>query len=70
MAKEYIMVLYGDRMENEDKTSHSYRTNLPHNSPYAFSENRVIDAVELEGLEMVLVHGTWAARKDTEQITL
>ncbi|HMR29270.1 MAG TPA: hypothetical protein PKE21_17465 [Flavobacteriales bacterium] len=23
----------------------------PHNSPYAFSENRVIDAVELEGLE-------------------
>jgi hypothetical protein len=24
----------------------------PHNSPYAFSENRVIDAVELEGLEM------------------
>jgi RHS repeat-associated protein len=38
----------------------------PHNSPYAFSENRVIDAVELEGLEMVLVHGTWAARKDTK----
>jgi len=25
----------------------------PHNSPYAFSENRVIDAVELEGLEQV-----------------
>ena len=23
----------------------------PHNSPYAFSENRVIDAIELEGLE-------------------
>ncbi|NJM79323.1 MAG: hypothetical protein HC854_06335 [Flavobacterium sp.] len=23
----------------------------PHNSPYAFSENKVIDAVELEGLE-------------------
>jgi len=23
----------------------------PHNSPYAFSENRVIDMVELEGLE-------------------
>jgi len=23
----------------------------PHNSPYAFSENRVLDAVELEGLE-------------------
>lgn len=25
----------------------------PHNSPYAFSENRVIDGVELEGLEYV-----------------
>lgn len=25
----------------------------PHNSPYAFSENRVIDGVELEGLEIV-----------------
>ncbi|WNJ21515.1 hypothetical protein [Pontibacter sp. G13] len=24
----------------------------PHNSPYAFSENRVIDGVELEGLEV------------------
>jgi RHS repeat-associated protein len=28
----------------------------PHNSPYAFSENRVIDGVELEGLEVVSVH--------------
>jgi hypothetical protein len=25
----------------------------PHNSPYAFSENRVIDCIELEGLEAV-----------------
>lgn len=29
----------------------------PHNSPYAFSENRVIDGIELEGLEVVLVNG-------------
>lgn len=29
----------------------------PWNSPYAFSENRVIDGVELEGLEVVSVHG-------------
>jgi len=29
----------------------------PHNSPYAFSENRVIDGFELEGLEVVLVNG-------------
>lgn len=29
----------------------------PHNSPYAFNENRVIDGVELEGLEVQLVTG-------------
>ena len=28
----------------------------PHNSPYAFSENRVVDGVELEGLEYYTVH--------------
>ena len=27
----------------------------PYNSPYAFSENRVIDAIELEGLEKVVI---------------
>ena len=27
--------------------------NYPHNSPYAFSENRVIDAIEFEGLEQI-----------------
>jgi RHS repeat-associated protein len=32
----------------------------PWNSPYAFSENRVIDAVELEGLEAYFVHGTFS----------
>jgi RHS repeat-associated protein len=31
----------------------------PHNSPYAFSENRVIDGVELEGLEFI---DYWNAR--------
>ena len=31
----------------------------PHNSPYAFSENRVIDGIELEGLEVVSVHGEY-----------
>ena len=30
----------------------------PWNSTYAFSENRVVDGVELEGLEVILVHGT------------
>ena len=29
---------------------------FPHNSPYAFSENRVIDGFEFEGLEIVLVN--------------
>ena len=28
----------------------------PHNSPYAFSENRVLDAIELEGLESLSAH--------------
>lgn len=37
----------------------------PHNSPYAFSENRVIDAVELEGLEMVQVNYTYDAASNT-----
>ena len=36
----------------------------PHNSPYAFSENRVIDGVELEGLEVVLIHGTRQSDSD------
>ncbi|SEC76789.1 RHS repeat-associated core domain-containing protein [Tenacibaculum sp. MAR_2009_124] len=30
-----------------------------HNSPYSFSENRVIDAVELEGQEKIIVHSPW-----------
>lgn len=30
--------------------------NFPHNSPYAFSENRLIDGIEFEGLEVVLVN--------------
>ncbi len=30
----------------------------PFNSTYAFSENRVLDAVELEGLEAFFIHGT------------
>ncbi len=32
----------------------------PHNSPYAFSENRVIDGVELEGLERVTTKYVWS----------
>ena len=27
----------------------------PYNSPYAFSENRVIDGIELEGLEVDII---------------
>lgn len=30
----------------------------PHNSPYAFSENRLLDCVELEGKEAYWIHGT------------
>ncbi len=44
------------RFFNVDPLSEKYT----HNSTYAFSENRVIDAVELEGLEAWLIHGTWS----------
>ncbi|WP_281324080.1 RHS repeat-associated core domain-containing protein [Flavobacterium sp. IMCC34518] len=43
------------------------------NSPYAFSENRVIDAVELEGKEAYFIHGTasdnsrWINNNDNHQ---
>jgi hypothetical protein len=34
----------------------------PHNSVYAFSENRIMDAIELEGLECYFIHGTKTMR--------
>ena len=34
-------------------------SDYPHNSPYAFSENVVIDHVELEGLEKVPTNEIW-----------
>lgn len=37
----------------------------PHNSPYAFSENRVIDCIEMEGLEKVSVNTFSFAPFDT-----
>ena len=36
----------------------------PHNSPYAFSENRVIDGIELEGLEVVPLNEIWDLRQN------
>ncbi|WP_317170311.1 RHS repeat-associated core domain-containing protein, partial [Taishania pollutisoli] len=36
----------------------------PWNSPYAFSENNVIHAIELEGLEMFIIHGTKQSKSD------
>ncbi|WP_306639615.1 RHS repeat-associated core domain-containing protein [Sanyastnella coralliicola] len=33
--------------------------NYPHNSPYTFSENVVINSIELEGLEKVYVYNVW-----------
>jgi RHS repeat-associated protein len=43
------------RFLSVDPLAQSY----PHNSPYAFSENRVVDGVELEGLEFVPVDEIW-----------
>ena len=39
--------------------------NYPHNSSYAFSENRVIDGIELEGLEYITYKVTFAPDKQT-----
>ncbi|MGH1387819.1 polymorphic toxin-type HINT domain-containing protein [Kordia sp.] len=39
-----------------------------YNSPYAFSENRVVDGVELEGLEFVLPINPAAYRQGTEAV--
>jgi RHS repeat-associated protein len=47
------------RFLSVDPLSASY----PHNSPYAFSENRVINGVELEGLEFVItIHSPMLTR--------
>ena len=41
----------------------------PHNSSYAFSENRVVDGLELEGLEVILVNGYlgWGPNTPTQK---
>jgi hypothetical protein len=44
--------------------------NFPSTSHFSFSENRIIDAFELEGRELVLVHGTFAKRKDRDKGSL
>jgi len=41
----------------------------PHNSPYAFSENRLIDGVELEGLEVVPANEIWDMTADNVTVT-
>jgi RHS repeat-associated protein len=38
-------------------------SNYPANSPYAFSENCVINAIELEGLELVHVYNTYTNKQ-------
>ena len=42
----------------------------PWNSPYAFSENRVIDAIEMEGLESVLYTYNWNPDKQGYDLPL
>ena len=43
-------------------------SNYPANSPYAFSENCVINAIELEGLELVHVYNT-STNKNGKKVT-
>ncbi|GIW60938.1 MAG: hypothetical protein KatS3mg087_2004 [Patescibacteria group bacterium] len=42
----------------------------PYNSVYAFSENILINAVELEGLEAYFIHGTWSNPNTWSQQTI
>jgi RHS repeat-associated protein len=42
--------------------------NYPWNSPYTFSENRVIDAVELEGLESYVITNTYGDNGEINSI--
>jgi RHS repeat-associated protein len=44
--------------------------NYPHNSPYAFSENVVVNAVELEGLEMKVIIKAATTDPETHLITV
>lgn len=43
---------------------------FPHNSPYAFSENRVIDGIELEGLEVVPANQIWDLKNEHTTVSL
>lgn len=45
-----------------------FESKYPWNSPYAFSENRVIDAYELEGLESRIFHLSRETQKDGSYI--
>jgi hypothetical protein len=42
-------------------------SDYPYNSPYAFSENVVINAVELEGLEKVYIYNVWKDENGNRQ---
>src|SRR5690606_39835561 len=48
------------RFLNIDPLSEKY----PYNSTYAFQENKMGLGRELEGLELVFTHGTWAKRSE------
>lgn len=51
------------RFFNPDPLSEKY----PHQSHYVFSENRVIDGFELEGLEVVLINPTKSASNEQQK---
>src|SRR5690606_28876285 len=54
------------RFLNIDPLSEKY----PYNSTYAFQENKMGLGRELEGLELVFTHGTWAKREDKKVYTM
>ncbi len=65
---EAIRIAQRDREVTRFMSVDPLAKDYPHNSPYAFSENRVVDAIELEGLELFLIHGTWGDNADLKPV--
>lgn len=65
---ERVRIAKRDREVSRFLSLDPLNSSFPWNSPYAFSENRVIDGIELEGLEVFPIHGTWGNNAAWEQM--
>lgn len=65
---ERVRIAKRDREVSRFLSLDPLKSSFPWNSPYAFSENRVIDGIELEGLEVFPIHGTWGNNAAWQQM--